>query len=367
MLGLFVKKHALAAVASGFKVTVAYVASDLTSKSHELFSTEFHTNGNLTEVLVSYRKINGLSGIARQLIAWNLAVKTAIQQNGKPHLIHAHVLTRVALLSWWYGRKWKVPFIITEHWSRYYPENMQYKGWLRRFLTNWVIKRAKKMTVVSQRLAEAMHQQGLEFDTQLMPNVVDTSIFTIAEKKDELLRIVSITCFEEKSKNLRLLIDAMAHLATHRSDIELVMVGDGTDYQMIKAYAAGKILRYKMVRFTGVLEDYDLADELQQASCLALTSNYETFGIVAFEALACGIPVVATDVADLAGFIDPAFGKIVKPGDTIALAVALEDVLDHPSRYDRQQMRDKVKTLYSSEAVAETLKEIYTGAIENTR
>lgn len=366
MRGLFIRKHALAAVAAGFRVTVVYAVPDLSVGTHLLFSTEVQSEDRLTEVTVCYRAAEGIQGTTRQLIAWNLAIKTAIQHQGKPNLIHAHVLTRTALIAWWCGFKWKVPFVITEHWSRYYPENMQYHGLLRRYMTGWVIRRAKAMTVVSQRLANAMHAQGLRFQVQLMPNVVDTSVFTPALKKDSLLRVVSISCFEEKSKNLHMLVDAMVHISSHRSDIELVMIGDGSDYQVIRAYVAGQKMRYKTVRFTGLLQDQDLAEELQQASCLAITSNYETFGIVAYEAFACGIPVVATDVADLSGFIDRESGIVVKAGDAVALAVALEDVLDHPDRFDRIKMHDRVEAQFSSRAVAARLKEIYNGAIGKT-
>lgn len=366
MLGLFIRKHALAAISAGFKVTTVFATPTLTEKSHKLFSTEVFSEDNLTEVIVSFRKADGLAGITRQLIAWNFAVKTAIQLNGRPNLIHAHILTRVALLAWWLSAKWKVPFVITEHWSRYYPENMQFHGLIRRFLTGWVIRRASVMTVVSKRLGNAMHNQGLPFELRLIPNVVNTAVFTPEPKRDALLRIVCITCFEEKSKNLRMLVDAMAHLAGHRIDIELVLIGDGADYELIKEYVAGKKLRYKTVRFTGLLRDHDLAAELQQASCLAITSNYETFGIVAYEALACGIPVVATDVADLAGFIGADAGLIVKTGDSVAMAVALEDVLDHPARYNRQNMHDRVDAEFSISAVAAKLNELYTGIIGNT-
>ena len=365
MLGLFVRKHALAATEAGFRVTVVYAAPGLTGKSRELFSTDIQSAGLLTEVRVSYRKAEGLSGMARQLIAWNLAVKTAVQQQGRPDLIHAHILTRVALLSCWLAYKWKVPCVITEHWSRYYPENMQYKGWLRRFLTERVVKRAQAVTVVSNRLANAMKAQGLQFATKLLPNVVDTAVFKPAEKYKGPFRIVSITCFEEKSKNLKMLVDAVAHIATHRHDIELVMIGDGNDYDLIKKYVAGKHMRYKTVRFTGVLQDHELAEELQQATCLALTSNYETFGIVAFEALACGIPVVATDVADLAVFINEENGKIVKTGDAEILAVELENVLNRLPEYKPSDMHKRVEAELSSRAVAEKLKELYISAIGN--
>ena len=359
MLGLFVRKHAQAAASAGFKISVAYTVPALTIKSRDLFSTEIHSGNNLTEVIVCYRPADGISGVTRQLIAWNLAIKTAVKQNGRPQLIHAHVLTRVALLAYWYSWRWNVKFMITEHWSRYFAENFQYKGWLRKLLTRFVVQKAAKITVVSNRLAASMQKQSLGRNFVLLPNVVDTELFNIAERTAEKPRIVSISCFEEKSKNLKMLIDAFSLLIEEKKEVELVMIGEGADLEMIKTYAFDKKLSSESIRFTGMLQGQALATELQQASCLALTSNYETFAIVAYEAMACGVPVVATDVADLHDFITRDSGRIVPLGNTIAFADALKEVIEHPSDFDRAAMRLKVEQQYSFAAVADKLSELY--------
>lgn len=359
MPGLFVRKHALAAVDAGFGVTVVSVVSGIKVGKHELFSAEFQSEGRLTEVIVTYRKAEGISGLARQLIAWNLGIKTALQLNGKPGLIHAHILTRTALLAWYFGRKWQTPYIITEHWSRYYPENFQYKGWLRKLLTRFAVRNAAKTTVVSNRLAKAMQVAGVGNDFIRLPNVVDTRLFDIAEKSNLKTTIISITCFEEKSKNLKMLIDAFAILISKHKDAELVLVGEGADLEVIRRYAAEKKLPFGAIRFTGLLESAALADELQQASSLALSSNYETFGIVAYEAMACGIPIVATDVADLKDFIKPDSGRIVPVGDAQAFSDALSEVLANAEQFNPEEMRSRVVQQFGSEAVSKRLADLY--------
>ncbi|MFH1121539.1 MAG: glycosyltransferase [Bacteroidota bacterium] len=363
MSGLFVRKHALAAVAAGFRVTVVFVVPGLILKKHELFSIEIQSEDRLTEVFIIYRKAEGISGLSRQLIAWNLGVKTAVQLNGKPDLIHAHILTRTALLAWYYGRKWHLPYLITEHWSRYYTENFQYKGWFRKILTRFAVRNASKTTVVSARLANAMKVAGVGRDFINLPNVVDTQLFNISEKRDQRARIVSITCFEEKSKNLKMLVDAFALLIADCKDAELVLIGEGMDLEMIRTYAAEKRLPPGSVRFTGMLEGSVLAEELSQSSCLAISSNYETFGIVAFEALSSGIPVVATDVADLADFIKPDSGRIVPVGDIQAFTGALTDVLENPARFHPIDMRSGVEQQFGPEAVSQRLSDLYFGII----
>jgi glycosyltransferase involved in cell wall biosynthesis len=359
MLGLFVRKHALAAADAGFSVTVVFVVPGVKLGRHELFSAEVHTEGRLTEVIVTYRKAEGISGLARQVIAWNLGIKKAVQQSGKPGLIHAHILTRTALLAWYFGKKWHIPYIITEHWSRYYPENFQYKGWLRKVLTRFVVKKAAKTTVVSNRLAKAMQVAGVGSDFSSLPNVVDTRLFDIAVKNNPKATIISITCFEEKSKNLKLLINAFAELLPKHKDAELILVGEGSDLDMIRRYVADKKLPFGAIRFTGLLEGVALAKELQQASCLALSSNYETFGIVAYETMACGIPVVATDVADLSDFVKPDSGRIVPVGDAQAFTDALSYILTHPEEFNPLEMRSRVVQQFDYEAVSQRLADLY--------
>jgi glycosyltransferase involved in cell wall biosynthesis len=277
------------------------------------------------------------------------------------------VLTRSALLAWWFSYKWNIPFIVTEHWSRYYTENLQYKGWLRKVITRFVVKRATATTVVSHRLAEAMQNQGIKTNYLILPNVVDTSLFTIAENSGPKSKIVSVTCFEEKSKNLKLLIDAFELLTSLHKEKELVLIGEGADLEMIKEYAANRNLKGGKIRFAGLLEGPQLASEMQQASCLALSSNYETFGIVAYESMACGVPVVATDVADLAGFITENSGIIVPVGDVKAFTMALTNILKNAQQFNKAEMRSKVEQHYGFVAVSKKLADLYNGIINKEK
>lgn len=359
MLGLFVKKHARAAVAAGFRVVVVFVFPSADRKMKGMFSTAIRQEDGLTEIFVTWRKETGPAAIARQLTAWSLGIETAEKQCGKPALIHAHVLTRTALLAWYFGRKWKIPYVITEHWSRYFAENRQYTGFVRKYLTRFAVRRAAETTCVSQRLAHAMQQAGVGQGFSLLPNVIETELFTIGEKRAEDPLIVSVTCFEEKSKNLKMLIDAFVMLRPVHENARLMLIGTGADLPEIEEYVRTRQLPASAVIFTGLLENEALVARLQQASCLALTSNYETFGIVAYEALACGIPVVSTDVADLRSFLDDSMGLTVPVGDSRAFANALKQVLENPHQFNALKMREKVESMFGLTAVSHQLAGLY--------
>lgn len=367
MLGLFVKKHAVAAINAGYRVVVAYAVPLRSSHTDQNFDLRLIESDKLLEVIVGYNNTGGISGIFRQFMAWRKAVQKGVEVAGKPDLIHAHILTRSGVIAMIYSWFFKIPFVVTEHWSRYYPQNLQFKGLVKRSLTQLVLRRARKTTVVSNRLVDAMKNCGLKFNPGILPNVVDTDLFVPGNKRDSVKkRIVSITCFDEKAKNLFLLLDAFKTIKEESGNVELVLIGDGLDRLKTIEYAASLGFQPNDVLFKGMLENLELVDELQKADCLALSSNYETFGIVVFEALACGVPVVVTDVADLAIHIEPEMGRVMPVGDVTAFKKALLDVLNHPESFDPEIMRSFVLKNYSPEAISLQMRNLYQPLIDRS-
>lgn len=376
MLGLFVRNHAKAAVYAGYQVTVAYVSPAAFRSSGDNFRTSVVTEDRLTEVIVYYRN-SGIFSPIIQLIAWVRAIRKALKVSGRPALIHAHILTRAGLFARLLSVYYKVPYLITEHWSRYFPENPGYKGGLRKMVTGWVVRNASAVTVVSERLYNSMVKSGLSFKTETLPNVVDTATFHPSQNKRSRFTFISITCFEEKSKNLKLLIKAASDIAVKGLDFDLVMVGDGVDKNLIKKY--GKELGFNIIDsspddskiserqslmgrniyFTGTLTPQDTAEILRQSHCLVLSSNYETFGIVVYEAMSSGLPVISTDVADLAQVIDKESGILIPVKDVDALGNAMETVMKNYGLYDAEKIRNQVIDKCSMKTVSGLIDSLY--------
>ena len=110
-----------------------------------------------------------------------------------------------------------------------------------------------------------------------------------------------------------------------------LIAGDGPEHARLRALAAALGLGDAAV-FTGTLPDDRLELLYRQADVFCLPSVQEGFGIVFLEAMACGLPVVATQAAAIPEVVpDRRAGLLVPPGDVAALSHALVELLARPS------------------------------------
>jgi len=138
----------------------------------------------------------------------------------------------------------------------------------------------------------------------------------------------------EPRKDLPGLVRAFDRLAARHADLALVLAGPpGWGEEALTSAIEGVRARSRVVR-TGWLEPAALGALLQEASVLAFPSLYEGFGFPPLEAMAAGVPVVATRAGSLPEVLgDGAF--MVDVGDHDGLAEALDQVLDDPALRQR--------------------------------
>lgn len=126
-------------------------------------------------------------------------------------------------------------------------------------------------------------------------------------------------------KDHETLITAFARVAARHPEAELWLVGDGPRQKAIKRLAAG-LLSPRQVRF--IPGQLDLLPLLQQSSLLALSSVQEGLPNVVLEAMAVGLPVVATEVGGLSEVVKHGeTGWLVPPKDVAALADSISQLL----------------------------------------
>ena len=363
MFGLFVQRHAEAAALYN-DISVVYVHPDDTITQKFDISTEnasIDAIHHISTIRVYYKKPKSKF---LSLIRFFKANKLALKQLPKPDLIHVHILTRLGIIALWQKMVHGTPYIITEHWSRYLPGN-DFSGFFRKWATKIVVRNASVVTTVTENLANAMQSHGLMNPNYMtLPNVVDTNLFQIKPHENTIPKIIHISCFEDKSKNISGLLEALKILKDQNIAYQAVLIGDGMDFEAMKQKAAYLQLNDR-VTFTGMLQGQELADELASGDFLVISSNYENMPVVILEAFACGLPVASTDVGGIAEIVDNSNGLLIPPRETDLLAEIIQTMLTLYKDYDANTLRDIIIKKFSNEAVGKLLNSLYSNTLSH--
>ncbi len=163
------------------------------------------------------------------------------------------------------------------------------------------------------------------------------------------------------NKGLEHLIDASYEVIVRHKHAKFVIVGeDWGVLKMLKKKIWAKNLDDYFI-FTGHIEDFGLfKSAYAAANVFVLPSEWEAFGIVLLEAMACGTPIVASDVGGIPHVIDGA-GRTFKYGDVKALAKEIISVLDNEEQERARSLkgRARVNERFTWDAVVDRLEEIY--------
>ncbi|HYG14775.1 MAG TPA: glycosyltransferase [Bacteroidia bacterium] len=367
MSGLFVKYHALA-VQPFADVAVMHI-TPVNAVQTSTVEYEYGINDGLPTLIIYIQKREGsladkLLYPLRYIFAAFKGYKLITGKTGKPDINHVHILTRSGLIALWKKLAGGTPYIITEHWSRYLPQNKaSYSGGLRKWLTKRVVENASMVTTVSKHLGDAMQSHGLENEYRQVSNVVNVDFFTpdhVAPVNSKPV-LLHVSCFDEKPKNVKGILDAAHILEGKGVDFELRLVGDGKDHQLCVEYC--RQLGLKNVVFTGLRTGDDLLKEFQAADVFILFSRFENQPVVILEAFACELPVIATKVGGIPEVVQNGFGLLIDLEDVNGLVNAVESAIKNPSQFDRAAMRRYVTENYSYQAVGRLFYEIYNSAL----
>ena len=260
-------------------------------------------------------------------------------------MIHDSVITaqdpfETGLVGYLLSRRKKIPLELQAHTDflspYFFRESLKNK--IRVLLARFLIKRADRLRVVSERIKKSVVSQiGYpESRIELRPIFIDTEKITRSPIKTDLRKkypnhdfIILMASRLTREKNIGLAIEVFAGIMNQESGIKnplLLIVGDGPEREnlelRIKNYAvpAGR----QELRNNVVIEQWtdDLVSYYKTADLFLLTSNYEGYGRTVIEAQAAGLPVLMTDVGVAAG-------EVVPVGDKVALVAALNKIMDN--------------------------------------
>lgn len=364
VIGSFFHEHALALSACGIRIGVAYpeirqlrgVTPRLLIRNHFQFSSQM-------EGPVPTCRLHGWNLfpklMKKQMEAWcRYAEKLAMRYFdcfGKPDLIHAQSSVWAGIAAHRISAKTGIPYCITEHASVFMKQKVLGESWSTCWTTPYIrqaFDHAHKIIAVSSALKKALSPYTSK-EIEVIPNVVDTTLFQprkAIERPD--FHFLTISHLVPR-KRVDLLLRAFKQVGGH-----LTIGGDGPEKNRLIQLAKELGLSNK-VTFLGALSRKEVRDAFQNADAFVLASEHETFGVVCIEALASGIPVVATRSGGTEDIIDDQVGLLVPTNDTEALALAMGQIKKTANSFDPQKLHSLAHARYGKEAMCQKYKSIF--------
>ena len=177
----------------------------------------------------------------------------------------------------------------------------------------------------------------------VIPCCVDAKRFGMGPKREDLLRkyrlrgrTVMLTVARlagiERAKGIDEVMESLTDLAREIPNLSYLVVGDGTDRQRLEQKARSLGVSQRVV-FAGYVPEEEKADHYRLADAFVMPGRGEGFGIVYLEALACGLPIIASTL-DASGevVLNRRFGRVVNPDRPSELKAAVVDLLAEPKR-----------------------------------
>lgn len=341
--GVFVREHAKAVQLRNDVVVLHCAGSEPALK--RLWRLEPELDARLAEGIPTYRVWRGRLRIRRVgylLYLWSVlqAFRRIVAGGFRPDVIHGHIYEAGAAAVM-VGRLYGIPVAVTEH-STSFPRR-SLRGldvWKPRLTFRW----ADRVLPVSRTLQQAIEVYGIRACFRIVPNVVDTDMFApcgsphLDHPRKRFLFVGALESTHRKG--VPYLFEALAGLRPEQGAWHLAMVGDGPARGEYERLAAALGISGQ-VDFHGEQSKRDVAEFMRQADIFVLPSIWENLPCVVIEAMASGLPIVASRVGGIPELVDQTTGRLVPPADAPSLAAALAEMLDALPTFDRQAIARK--------------------------
>ena len=281
--------------------------------------------------------------------------KKYVAKFGEPDVIHAHGFIG-GFAAQHISNKYKIPYIITEHYSGLVTGNIKFFYKLK---LSDLYKNASNLICPSSFLANSLKKYTQSAIT-IIPLGIDTHFFKRILPKDTTSSFNFITVGGvRKEKNYDLLVDAFLLLPDEiRDRSKITVVGSGPDQKRFLA-RIHKLGLTDSILFVGEKTRKEVKELLATSDCFLCSSSVETFGVSILEALSMGVPVISTKCGAPEEYLSKEVGVVVENYSSEKFAEAMEHLLKRYNEFDQNRIRNKVVSEFDNLVVIPKLLEVY--------
>jgi glycosyltransferase involved in cell wall biosynthesis len=302
------------------------------------------------------------------------SLKTFLESVKSSDLIHVHGHPYPSsLIAAKIAKRYSKPLVLTQHNTFIAYEGIiwDHAEWLNDYaIGKQVLKEADKIVVVSNATKKYVLSLGANPEKiEVLHNGVDLNRFqSLTGKKDEMRKKLGITkdsCVVLTVRRLvykngiDTLIESAKKAVKQNPRLVFIVVGKGPDFEEVKERIRQLGIQ-KNFRLTGFISDEDLPFYYNAADFFVLPSKSgEGLPLVALEAMACGVPVIATNVGGISEVLNEDYGKLVPSNSSESLAEAILEFSHRDLSALKKDLRKMVEQKYSWDKNVEKLVEIY--------
>lgn len=277
-------------------------------------------------------------------MGWVLAIP-AIRRLARriaPQWVHGHYVTSYGLWAAASGLGPQVPLVLTAWGSDILvtPRAPGWRGTAMSSLVGWSLRRARLITADSHDVLADIRRFGVRARCEEVLWGADAERFRPGVPADGF-EVVSLRNWEP-NYNIDTLLRAWARVRAQRplAAAILHLLGGGPQLPMLRSLA-GELGVAESVRFTGRVDDSAMVSTMQRTRASVSVPSSDATSVSLLESMACGLPVVASDLPANRQWIDAASGLLVPPRDEAALAAALLRLHDEPGFAVAQGVRNR--------------------------
>lgn len=258
--------------------------------------------------------------------------------------IHEH-RSLLAVFVHYYAKKHKIPYIVQSHGSVL--RTIGRSGLKKSFdiLFSSILKDASKLIAVSSVEVEQYLQVGVPKEKIIViPNGIGADSFSNLPKKNtfkekygisDRYMILYLGRLQER-KGIDFLIKSYAKLCNEIKNSTLVLAGSDSGYRRKAELLINELNLTNHVVFTDYIDEEYKKAAYVDADVLVYPSIFEIFGLVPFEAIMCGTPIIVTDGCGCGEIVNEAnCGNLVKYGDVSDLTKKIKAILESPELSSR--------------------------------
>jgi phosphatidylinositol alpha-mannosyltransferase len=235
---------------------------------------------------------------------------------------------------------------------------------------NKLFDRLDSLIAVSEAAYNFAHQM-FPGDYRIIPNGIDLNRFGQRHDPAPGSPVQATTILFvgrlDKRKGFAHLLQAFIKLKTDYPHLRLQVVGPFTPKECAPYQEIARNEHVTDIEFVGYVSPEELPDFYHRADIFCAPSiGFESFGIVLLEAMAAGLPIVASDIAGYRSLMaQRQEGLLIPPGEAVALAAALRRLLDQPQQRQEMGQQGRLKAnQYNWDHIVDKILDVYLDTIE---